>query len=303
VILVTGGAGFLGRNLLKKLFNGKIRVRCLVRDRKKIDNDAKVEIIEGDILDRESLYKAAQDVDTVIHLAAIIRSGDNNDFIRVNVDGTRNLVDACLKNGVQRIIYISSLDAGLKNANIYGRTKAIAEDIVRKSGIDYIILRPALIYGKGSKDICLLAELIKRYPVIPVFGDGEGLLQPVYVDDVCDVILKLINDRNIKNKIYYVAGKEKISLNSLIDKIAGLFSKRVIKIHIPLWVLWLPLRVYNLFEKKSLINYKSLSILSMDKVCEIGEVRGDLNFKPLNLEEGLKSVFLKGEVISNKLYL
>ena len=174
---------------------------------------------------------------------------------------------------------------------------------MRKSGIDYIILRPALIYGKGSKDICLLAELIKRYPVIPVFGDGEGLLQPVYVDDVCDVILKLINDRNIKNKIYYVAGKEKISLNSLIDKIAGLFSKRVIKIHIPLWVLWLPLRVYNLFEKKSLINYKSLSILSMDKVCEIGEVRGDLNFKPLNLEEGLKSVFLKGEVISNKLYL
>lgn len=306
MILVTGGTGFLGRNLLKKLFNEKTRVRCLVRGRKKIDNDAKVEIIEGDILDRESLYKASQDVDTVIHLAAIIKSGDNNDFIRINVEGTRNLVDACLKNNVQRIIHISSLDAGLKDINIYGKTKGIAEDIIKSSNIDYVILRPALIYGKGSKDICLLAELIKRYPIIPVFGSGEGLLQPVHVADVCDVILKLINNRNIKNKIYYVAGEEKISLNGLIDKIAGLFLKSVIKIHIPLWVLWLPLRVYNLFKKKSLINYKSLSILNTDKVCEIGEVRGDLNFNPINLEEGLKSVFCKGEVISNrssKLYM
>ena len=221
--------------------------RCLVRDRKKIDDNSRVEIIEGDILDRGILDKATKDVDTVIHLAAIIKSGDNSDLVRVNVDGTRNLVDACITNGVKRIIYISSLDAGLKDISIYGKTKGIAEDIIKSSNTDYVILRPALIYGKGSKDICLLAELIKRYPVIPVFGDGEGLLQPVYVDDVCDIIIKLIKDRNIKNKIYYIAGEEAISLNNLIDKIAGLFSKRVIKIHIPLWVLWLPLRVYNLF--------------------------------------------------------
>lgn len=294
MILVTGGTGFLGKNLLKKLIHEKILFRCLVRDRKKIDDNSRVEIIEGDILDRGILDKATKDVDTVIHLAAIIKSGDNSDLVRVNVDGTRNLVDACITNGVKRIIYISSLDAGLKDISIYGKTKGIAEDIIKSSNTDYVILRPALIYGKGSKDICLLAELIKRYPVIPVFGDGEGLLQPVYVDDVCDIIIKLIKDRNIKNKIYYIAGEEAISLNNLIDKIAGLFSKRVIKIHIPLWVLWLPLRVYNLFEKKSLINYKSLSILSMDKVCEIGEARGDLNFNPINLEGGLKSVFLKG---------
>ncbi|MFZ3089130.1 MAG: NAD-dependent epimerase/dehydratase family protein [Nitrospirota bacterium] len=294
MILVTGGTGFLGRNLLKKLIHEKILFRCLVRDRKKIDDNSRVEIIEGDILDRGILDKATKDVDTVIHLAAIIKSGDNSDLVRVNVDGTRNLVDACITNGVKRIIYISSLDAGLKDTNIYGKTKAIAEDIIKSSNIDHIILRPALVYGRGSKDICLLADMIKRYPVIPVFGNGEGLLQPVHVDDVCNIILRLINDRNIRNKIYYVAGEEKISLNALIDKIAGLFSKRVIKIHIPLWVLWLPLRAYNFFLKKSLINYKSLSILSMDKVCEIGEARGDLNFKPLNLEEGLKSVFLKG---------
>lgn len=294
MILVTGGTGFLGKNLLKKLIHEKILFRCLVRDRKKIDDNSRVEIIEGDILDRGILDKATKDVDTVIHLAAIIKSGDNSDLVRVNVDGTRNLVDACITNGVKRIIYISSLDAGLKDISIYGKTKGIAEDIIKSSNTDYVILRPALIYGKGSKDICLLAELIKRYPVIPVFGDGEGLLQPVYVDDVCDIIIKLIKDRNIKNKIYYIAGEEAISLNNLIDKIAGLFSKRVIKIHIPLWVLWLPLRVYNLFEKKSLINYKSLSILSMDKVCGIGEARGDLNFNPINLEGGLKSVFLKG---------
>lgn len=294
MIFLTGGTGFLGRNLLEKLFNKKIKVRCLVRDRKKIDSNSMVEVIEGDISDKGTLYKGTQGVDTVIHLAAIIKSADDNDFAKVNVEGTGNLVGACLKNNVQRIIYISSLDAGLENTNSYGRTKRTAEDIVKRSNINYIILRPALIYGKGSKDICLLAELIKRYPIIPVFGNGEGLLQPVHVDDVCDIIIRLINDRSIKNKIYYIAGEEAISLNYLIDKIAGLFSKKIVKIHIPFWLLWLPLKVYNLFKKKSLINYKSLSILCKNKVCEIGDARRDLNFNPLNLEEGLKSVFFKG---------
>lgn len=120
---------------------------------------------------------------------------------------------------------------------------------------------------------------------------NKGRLQPVYVNDVCDIIINLINNKKIRNKTYCVACEDIISLNNLINRIADLFSKKIIKIHIPLWFLWLPIKIYNLLQKKSLINYETLSILCKDKVCEIDEVRGDLDSNPVSLEEGLKSVF------------
>lgn len=289
MLLVTGATGFVGRNLLKKLVDKKIKVRCLVRDKKKIDANNELEIVQGDILDKDILYTVTQNVDIVIHLAAIIKSSDPKEYMNVNVQGTRNLVEACIKNGVKKIIHVSSLDAVLKETNIYGKTKAIGEDIIKNSNIDYIILRPSLIYGKGVKEITILAEWIRKYPVIPVVGSGKGNLQPVYVEDVCDTIVKLI-DSSRKNKIYYVAGEQKISLNDLIDKIANMSSKRVIKIHIPIWLLWLTLKWYNFITKDLSLNYEFLKLLSQDKTCEISDIKKDLEFKPISLDNGLRLI-------------
>lgn len=289
MILVTGATGFVGQNLLKQLVNERIKVRCLVRDKNKISESSEVEIIQGDISDKFILYKATQNVGIIVHLAAVIKSSDHEEFMNVNVKGAESLVEAGIKNKVNKIIYISSLDAALDRTNIYGKTKAIGEGIVKKSNMDYIILRPALIYGKGSKDIGMLAKFIKKYPFMPVVGSGEGKLQPVYIDDICNIIVKLIKS-DIRNKTYYIAGEQKITLNGLIDKIAGKFSKKVIKIHIPLWLLWLPLKLYGVIIKNSQINYESLSLLNQDKTCNIDEIKKDFNFKPVSLDDGLKLV-------------
>lgn len=289
MILVTGATGFVGQNLLKQLVNERIKVRCLVRDKNKISESSEVEIIQGDISDKFILYKATQNVGIIVHLAAVIKSSDHEEFMNVNVKGAESLLEAGIKNKVNKIIYISSLDAALDRTNIYGKTKAIGEGIVKKSNMDYIILRPALIYGKGSKDIGMLAKFIKKYPFMPVVGSGEGKLQPVYIDDICNIIIKLIKS-DIRNKTYYIAGEQKITLNGLIDKIAGKFSKKVIKIHIPLWLLWLPLKLYGVIIKNSQINYESLSLLNQDKTCNIDEIKKDFNFKPVSLDDGLKLV-------------
>ncbi len=289
MLFVTGATGFVGQNLMEKLVNEKIKTRCLVRDKSKISESNKVEIIQGDISDKAILYKATQNVETVIHLAAVIKSSSADEFIKVNVEGTRNLIEACIKSRVRRIIYVSSLDATLSRTNIYGKTKAMGEDVIRNSGLDYIILRPALIYGKGSKDIGMLSKFIKKYPFIPVVGSGEGRLQPVYIDDICNIIIKLIKS-DIRNKTYSIAGEQKITLNGLIDKIAENFSKKVINIRIPLWLLWLPLKLYGIVITNSHINYESLSLLEQDKICDIDEIKKDFNFKPVSLDDGLKLV-------------
>jgi NADH dehydrogenase len=287
MLLITGATGFFGKNLLRILCEKKIKTRCLARDGRKINNYEGLEVIEGDILDKEVLYKATQNIDTVIHLAAVIKSSNPKEITAINVEGTKNLVEACIKNRIKKIIYMSSLDATLNRTNTYGRTKLMGEEIIKNSGIDYIILRPSLIYGRGSKDISLLSKFIAKHFIIPVIGSGNGKLQPVYVDDVCEIILKFISSDR-KNKTYFIAGEQKVTLNDLIDNIARLFSKKVIKLHIPLWLLIFPLKFHSFIIKNSQLNYESLRLLDLDKTCEIDDLKKDFNFNPIGLETGLR---------------
>jgi NADH dehydrogenase len=286
MIFVTGATGFIGKNLLKKLLDKNFSVRALVRDKSKISKINNLEVVDGDLLDKEKLFKATENVDVVIHLAAVVKSFSFQEYIKVNVEGTRNLIDACLKNKTKKIIYISSLDACLNKTNCYGESKALGEKIIIASGIDYIILRPALVYGRGSEAIVTLAGLIKKLPVIPVVGSGKAILQPVYVNDVCHAIINLL-ESNLKNKLFYLAGEERISIDGLIDKIAKIYSKKVIKIHVPLWLIFLPLKLCNFIIKNSAFTYDSLKLSNTNKICDMNEIKSLLNFKFLSLDEGL----------------
>lgn len=286
MILVTGATGFIGKNLLKKLLDKNLPVRALARDKNKISKVNNLEVVEGDLLDKEKLFKATENVDVVIHLAAVVKASSSYGYNKTNIEGTKNLVEACLKNKVKKIIYISSLDACLDGTNCYGESKALGEKIVIASGIDYIIIRPALVYGKESDAVGVLADLIKKLPIIPVVGNGKAILQPIYVDDVCRAIIKLL-ESDLKNKMFYLAGEERISIDGLIDKIAKIYSKKVMKIHVPLWLMFLPLKLYNFIIKNSAFTYDSLKLSNTDKICDISEIKSLLNFKFINLEEGL----------------
>jgi len=286
MIFITGATGFIGKNLLKKLLEANLLIRALARDKSRINKVNNLEVIEGDLLDKENLFKVMQNVDVVIHLAAVVKASSAYEYNKTNIEGTKNLVEACLKNKVKKIIYISSLDAGLDNPNCYGESKALGEIIIRESGIDYIILRPSLVYGRESDVIVMLAGLIKKLPVIPVVGNGGAILQPIYVEDVCEIIIKLL-DGDIKNKIYYLAGEERVSIDGFIDKIAKIYSKKVIKMHVPLWLIFLPLKLYNFVIKNSVFTYDSLKLSNTNKICDISEIKSLFNFKFLNLDEGL----------------
>jgi len=299
MILITGATGFIGQNLLKALLGKKIPIRCLVRDKKKIKENSGLEIVEGDLRDKERLFEATKNVDIVIHLAAVIKSLNSQDFTDVNVKGTRNLTEACLKNKVKEIIYVSSLDACLTRTNFYGESKALAERVIVESSINYVILRPAFVYGKESEDIVTLKRLVQRLPFIPVIGNGKAMLQPIYVEDVCDIIVRFV-ENGVKNKIYYLAGEERISVDGFIDKIASYYLKKVIKVHIPSRVIFFPLRLMSFVIKNPALNFDSLKLSNRNKVCDISEIKGQFNVKFLNLEKGIAKALIKDDACSGK---
>ncbi len=289
MILVTGATGFVGKNLIEKLSKNQ-KIRCLVR--KDSDLGKSIEVVKGDLTDVKYLKEATKNVSTVIHLAAIINSSNKEEFERINIEGTRNLVKACKENNVKKFIHLSTCDVILKNKNDYASSKLEAENIVKASGLNYFIIRPTVIYGKGDKEsLGMLFNVIKKYPFAPVIGNGNYELQPVHIDDVIGIILKCLSLKTA-NRTYFVAGPNPVTFNRIIDITSKVLSKKVFKIHFPLLLLRIILKPYELISKNPSITYKELLAVTENKTCNISVTEKELGFKPLSFEEGVKKTLL-----------
>ena len=216
-ILITGGEGNIGKRLVPKLMELKHTITLLLRQNK-LSSGRLVKIVKGDLLNQESLLKATENIDLTVHLAGITHTNNQKLYYDINTKGTKNLITACQKNKVKKFIYISSRAASI-DGGAYAHSKLLAEEEVRKSSMDWIILRVAEVYGASEKEVITrLIKTIKKSFFIPIVGNGEYLLAPVYVDDVIFAIISSINSR-LSQKIYTIAGPEEMTYNTLVDKI------------------------------------------------------------------------------------
>ncbi|MAH48993.1 hypothetical protein CMI37_24410 [Candidatus Pacearchaeota archaeon] len=279
MILITGATGFIGSHLVKELVRD-YKLRCIIR--KSQEPTQNIEFIYGDISKMDSLEKAFQKVDTVIHVAALTQ-GSSQEIIKANVEGTRNLVLLSKKYKIKRFILISSNNVLLKHKGPYASSKLQSENIVMTSGLDYIILRPNWVYDhKGNRDLKNIISLVKKTPLVPIIGNGRYKFQPVYVKDLVSVIKKTLENKILKNKIYAVNGSESLSFDELIDEISKDLNLRRRKIHIPLALLRLiPSRI---------ISQDRITEIIQDKVGDNKEAIKDFNFQPISIKESLRKM-------------
>lgn len=268
-ILITGSNGNVGTALKKRLANSKYNVLWMERGEKGV---------YGDLRDYGSLLNATKDVDLVVHLAGAIKR-DNKTLKKVNTQGTKNLINACEKNKVKKILFVSTLD--VKFDTNYGTSKLNAEKVIEKSKLKYTILRPSLIYGKNfTTGISSLIRILEKSPIIPVIGKGDNLYQPLYVEDLVMLIEEIINKNKFNNKTFFVCGKEVISMNDLIDLICLNIKKKRIKIHIPLLICKI-LKIFPFIDIE-------LENFTLDKIEDNKEIKKDFNFNPIGIKEEIK---------------
>lgn len=231
MILITGATGVMGSSLMKSLNEKGYKCRALV-----LPNDPKTEtikniaheIVYGDISKPETLANCCKDVDTVYHLAAVIISFDPQVFIKVNVNGTQNMVNEAAKNNVKHFIYISSASVVYPKTNPYSRSKITAEKIIRQSGLNYTIIRPTLVYdfGSGSIEFDAFLDYLNKFPVVPFIGSGNAVKRPVRVDAVQKGLLSLCELPQSYGKIYNFSGSRKISMREFARLCLTLLNKK-----------------------------------------------------------------------------
>jgi len=284
-IFITGSSGVIGKKLLSRLKKDGHQLSILVRKKENEPADnSSVKIFVGDLMDSSSLETATRGIDAVIHLAGITHTNNFQLYYDINANGTKNLIEACEKNRVKKFIYISSRAANAEGG-AYARSKLLAEEEVKKSSIPWIILRPGEVYGAGEKEaVSRLMRIIQKNTFIPILGNGNYQLSPVYVDDVIEAIAASMNEK-VVNKTYTICGPREVTYNELVDIISNQLHVKKIKIRIPIFSLQCLAWIFYIIKKDIFVRDQIPRLLS-EKPSDISEAVRDLHFHPKSIEEG-----------------
>lgn len=282
----------MGSRLVKALVANEKKVRVLT-----LPGDPFVsrldgydcEIVYGNVAEAETLNDVFYGVKTVYHLAAVIIAHDKSIFEKINVGGTRNMVEGAKAAGVDHFIYVSSAAAAFPNASDYAKSKMKGEEIITSlQGMKYTIVRPTLMYENGGgQEFMMFMDYLKKYPVAPFIGRGRALKNPVLVEDAVKGLAAIADNPKTYGKTYNFSGGEEISiwdLARLMLKHQGI-SKPFLPLPLPV-CRFIASLMERFMSNPPLTGY-AISRIEQDASPDNTSAREDLGFDPIGVTEGM----------------
>ncbi|MBW2564336.1 MAG: NAD-dependent epimerase/dehydratase family protein [Deltaproteobacteria bacterium] len=316
-ILVTGGGGFLGKAIVRRLVESGENVRSFSRRFYPELKSMGVDQIQGDIGDNSEVIKACNGIQTVFHVAAKPGVwGNYKDYYKTNVSGTKNVIEACNNHHISKLVYTSSPSVVFNGMDMegvdesvpypdhfhahYPKTKAIAEQLVVSASTDKlrtIILRPHLIWGPEENNF--VPRIIAKAGWLKIVGNGRNLVDTVYIDNAADAhILAAENlDKNpdISGNVYFISQDEPVLLWGLINAILKAAGLEPVKGSIPKQMAWLLGTAFEFLYKVLHIKKEPpmtrfvAEELATSHWFDISAARRDLGYSPrVSTEEGLR---------------
>jgi UDP-glucose 4-epimerase len=303
--LVTGANGAIGTALVRRLIEHGYAVRALVRGTRDCHAvlPESVEVVRGDITDRALMRRAVKDVNVVFHLAAKLHinnppPGARAEYVRVNVEGTRALVEAArCERSVNRFIFFSTInvygatrhgqvfddDAPLNPDSLYAETKARGEEIVRET-CDGVVLRVAAVYGAHMKGNFprLLNTLRKRRPVI--VGDGLNRRTLIYTEDLCHAAILAAERTESGGQTYNVTDGQLHTLREIINAMSDALGQPPPRLRLPKSPIRFAAGVledsFHLIGKDAPICRATIDKLTEDVAVTCGKIQRELGYRP-----------------------
>ena len=238
MILVTGSTGFVGPHVVHALRERDKPVRALVRTPSGRSATTLAawgaELVQGDMTDRESLRRAVDGAEVVLHLVAI-RQGPEEQFRQIMEQGTRELVAAAQEAGVRRFVLMSALGTSEETKDLvpYYHAKWEQEQTLRTSGLEHVIFRPSFVFARDGGILPTFRKLAKLTPLTPIIGSGQQRIQPIWIDDVGAYFAQSVDLPEAANRIFELGGPDVVSWNEFWQRLKSVLGQRRPSIHVP----------------------------------------------------------------------
>lgn len=292
-VIITGGAGFVGLNLIKLIDTKKYEAIVIDKNQKNFglinEINPDIKLINADLKElNEKWARQFYKAHCVIQLQAQISSPNKEEYLANNAKSVEKVLKACQKYKVKNLIHISTSGVISVAKDNYSITKTMGEKLVRKSKVPHTILRPSMIYGRFEiKHIGNLARILDITPVLPFPGKGKYLRQPIHVGDLCKVILKLI-DSNPKGEVYNIIGKEEIYFIDMMKMLTKMKKQRKIFLTLPIPIFLFLLRLYETITGKKPYQDSQLKALISGDIFPFEDWEKEFGIKYTPFKHGAK---------------
>lgn len=294
MILITGASGFIGRHLVRQMMADGLPVRVLLPEYQtrripwRVDDPYAPEIVVGNILDEEALFKAVTGVHTIIHLASAQWWGRQRDLERVDLSGTRNLVTVARSARAGRLIYLSQQGAAPSSAYTLHRIKGQVEELVRNSGLAYTILRPGLVFGEDDAFINHIVMMLRINPLFFLMpGRGEVVLHPLFINDLVKAVMRCLESIDAVDRTIDIGGLEYTTLDDMLRtvmRVSGMYRPIV---PVPPYLLRWSTAIYSRIFPRTLMTAQWLDILATNRTASLGNMYDHFGFQPHRFEDTL----------------
>jgi len=286
-VTVFGGTGFLGRNLVHQLIRQGYRVRVAVRNPRQDlfqDTDNRVEQVQSDVRNAQSVAEAIKDVDGVVNAVGLYVESQSTSFEAVHVMGAEYIAQQSVIVGA-KLVHISGIGTDSESPSAYIRARAVGEQRVREAAPHAVILRPSILFGRNDAFLRSLTAVVRKLPVIPLFGYGSTRLQPVYVEDVAKAIECIFCNNYLSANIYELGGAQIFTYKDLLSTIAGQMNRNRLMLPIP-FVIWELLAALSSVLPNPPLTRDQIELMRHDNIVEHGAAGfAELGIEPCGLED------------------
>lgn len=275
-VAVIGGAGFVGRAVIEKLARAGARILVLTRNTerakilKPLGDVGQITAVAGNALNDADLHRILEPADLVVNLVGVLASKGKQSFANLHAELPGRIAQTASDHNVQKIVHISALGADLNAASASARSKAEGERNLLRVMPNATILRPSVIFGPGDGFFCRFGQMAMIAPALPLVGGGHNLMQPVYIGDVAEAVMKSLNDEATDGQIYELGGPSQYSFKRLMEMTREAVDRRVALVSIPAFAMKLPATLFSVLPNPPITN---------DQLKQLGEdniVSGDM---------------------------
>lgn len=299
-VVVTGAAGFVGTHVCRALAAQGWTVRVVARKAQRAAQrlaGIPVQYVIGDLRKPATRHDALRGADAVVHLAAIAIERHGETYEEVNTDVTRALLDDARSAGVPRFVHMSQNGASSASPHRFLRSKGVAEDAVVASSLDWTVLRPSVIFGRGDEFVTVLARLVRLSPLVyPVPGGGVARFQPVSVRDVAAAVAGVLDRVESVGQTYPLGGPEVLTLRQMVERVLRAMRTGRVLMPVPVVLLRPAIAVLQRLLPRPPVTTELLGLLAVDNTVDDVTLWHQLGIAPAAFG-GVELEYLRGITI------